>query len=55
MQKIWQAFKGKKTYLMVIISVLMMFCQLMGWHVFSAEAWGMVGITGATTLRMGMK
>ena len=32
----------------------MMGCQFFGYHQFSAEAWGMVGIGGATTFKMGL-
>jgi hypothetical protein len=35
------------------MSMLMMACQGLGYHSFSAEVWGMMGIGGAATWKMG--
>jgi hypothetical protein len=35
------------------LGVLMMVCQMMGFHSFSQEAWGLLGIGGAATWKMG--
>ena len=45
---------GYKTYCILCVSMGMMACQMLGYHQFSQEAWGMVGIGGATTWKMGM-
>ena len=45
---------GYKTYTMMVIGMAMMVCQMMGYHHFTPEAWGMVGIGGAATWKMGM-
>ena len=45
---------GYKTYSLMGIGFLMMMCQMMGYHHFTPEAWGMVGIGGAATWKMGM-
>ena len=39
---------------MMGIGMGMMVCQMMGYHHFTPEAWGMVGIGGAATWKMGM-
>jgi len=46
-------FPGQKTYILLGIGMLMMVCQGLGYHHFSAEAWGMVGIGSAATWKMG--
>ena len=46
-------FPGQKTYILLGMSMLMMACQGLGYHSFSAEVWGMMGIGGAATLKMG--
>ena len=45
---------GSKTYCIMGLAMGMMGCQFFGYHQFSAEAWGMVGIGGATTFKMGL-
>ena len=35
------------------LGVLMTVCQMGGWHTFSSEAWGLLGIGGAATWKMG--
>ena len=35
------------------LGVLMTVCQMGGWHIFSQEAWGLLGIGGAATWKMG--
>lgn len=45
---------GHKTYCIMGLAMCMMICQMLGYHHFSTEAWGMVGIGGATTWKMGM-
>ena len=45
---------GYKPYPMMGIGMGMMVCQMMGYHHFTPEAWGMVGIGGAATWKMGM-
>ena len=45
---------GSKTYCIMGLGMGMMLCQMFGYHQFSSEAWGMVGIGGATTWKMGM-
>jgi|TARA_R110000803_G_C11961055_1_gene318715 hypothetical protein len=46
-------FPGQKTYILLGMSMLMMACQGLGYHSFSAEVWGMMGIGGAATWKMG--
>ncbi len=46
-------FPGQKTYILLGMSMLMMVCQGLGFHSFSAEVWGMMGIGGAATWKMG--
>jgi hypothetical protein len=38
---------------MIGIAMAMMICQMLGYHQFDAEAWGMVGLGGAATWKMG--
>jgi len=45
---------GQKTYALMAIGMTMMVCQMMGYHSFSTEAWGMMGVGGAATWKMGM-
>ena len=45
---------GYKTYCIMGLAMGMMGCQALGYHQFSSEAWGMVGIGGATTWKMGV-
>ena len=45
---------GSKTYCIMGLAMGMMVCQAFGYHQFSSETWGMVGIGGATTWKMGM-
>ena len=44
---------GYKTYSLMVVGSLMMGCQMFGYHHFSQEAWGMLGIGGAATWKMG--
>ena len=44
---------GYKTYVIWVIAMGMMVCQMMGYHVFANETWGVVGITGMGTWKMG--
>ena len=46
-------FPGQKTYILLGMSMLKMACQGLGYHSFSAEVWGMMGIGGAATWKMG--
>jgi hypothetical protein len=46
--------KGQKTYILMGLGMGMMVCQMMGYHSFSEEAWGMLGIGGAATWKMGI-
>ena len=46
-------FPGQKTYILLAISKLMMAWQGLGYHSFPPEVWGMMGIGGATTWKMG--
>ena len=45
---------GYKTYSLMAVGSLMMVCQMFGYHHFSQEAWGMLGIGGAATWKMGI-
>ena len=45
---------GQKTYCLMILGMCMMVCQMLGYLTFSQEAWGMLGVGGATTWKMGM-
>jgi|TARA_R100000750_G_scaffold50762_1_gene35726 hypothetical protein len=45
---------GYKTYALMFLGFLMMACQMMGYHVFTTEAWGMLGIGAAATWKMGV-
>ena len=47
-------FKGQKTYILMGLGMGMMVCQMLGYHSFSEEAWGMLGIGGAATWKMGL-
>ena len=44
---------GYKTYICWVVAMTMMACQMMGYHHFTPEMWGMVGITGMGTWKMG--
>ncbi len=44
---------GYKTYICWVVAMTMMVCQMMGYHHFTPELWGMVGITGMGTWKMG--
>ena len=44
---------GYKTYVVWVFAMGMMVCQMFGFHSFSNEVWGMVGITGMGTWKMG--
>ena len=44
---------GYKTYAVGAMAMAMMVCQMFGYHSFSSEVWGMVGITGMGTWKMG--
>ena len=44
---------GHKTYAIMIIGMAMMVCQMLGYHHFDQEAWGVLGIGGAATWKMG--
>ena len=46
-------FPGQKTYILLGMSMLMMACQGLGYHALPPEVWGMMGIGGATTWKMG--
>ena len=48
--KLWP---GGKTYALMGLGVLMTICQMGGWHTFSPEACGLLGIGGAATWKMG--
>jgi hypothetical protein len=48
-----QFMPGYKTYVVGGIAMAMMVCQMMGFHAFTPEMWGMVGITGMGTWKMG--
>ncbi len=48
-----KAIPGYKTYALMLIGALMMGCQMLGFHSFSQEAWGLLGIGGAATWKMG--
>ena len=43
---------GYKTYAVWVVAMGMMVCQMIGYHQFSQEVWGMVGITGMGTWKM---
>ena len=43
---------GYKTYAVWVVAMGMMVCQMIGYHHFSQEVWGMVGITGMVTWKM---
>ena len=45
---------GQKTYALMGIGMAMMICQMMGYHSFSSEAGGMMGVGGAASWKMGM-
>lgn len=47
-------FQGQKTYILMGVGMAMMACQMFGFHSFSESAWGMLGIGGAATWKMGM-
>ncbi|HIE78455.1 MAG TPA: hypothetical protein EYP92_06515 [Candidatus Thioglobus sp.] len=44
---------GGKTYALMGLAILMVVCQMLGFHNFSQEAWGLLGIGGAATWKMG--
>ena len=46
-------FPGAKTYITLVFAMGMKACQVMGYHVFSNEAWGIVGINAAIFWKMG--
>ena len=44
---------GYKTYVIWVVAMGMMGCQMLGYHTFTAEMGGMVGVTGMGTWKMG--
>jgi len=44
---------GYKTYVVWVVAMGMMVCQMMGYHAFTPEMWGAVGITAMGTWKMG--
>ena len=44
---------GYKTYVIWVIAMGMMICQMLGYYTFTEEMWGIVGITGMGTWKMG--
>ena len=40
-----KAMPGYKTYVLMLVGCGMMVCQMWGYHHFSAEAWGMLGLS----------
>ena len=42
-----------KTYSLMDVGFLMMVCQMLGYHHFTQEACGMLGIGGAAAWKMG--
>ena len=48
-----KAMPGQKTYVLMILGIGMTVCQMWGFHSFSSEAWGLLGIGGAATWKMG--
>lgn len=51
--KMMDVFPGAKTYMTAAFALSMMVCQMMGYHVFTPEAWGAVGVTGGIFYKMG--
>ena len=48
-----QFMPGYKTYAIGLAAIAMMVCQMLGYHTFEPEAWGLVGISGMGTWKMG--
>ncbi len=48
-----QFMPGYKTYFIMVMSLGMMVCQMLGHHEFTPESWGIVGIMGGITWKMG--
>ena len=48
-----QFMPGYKTYAVWAIAMGMVVCQMLGYHHFTPDMWGMVGITGMGTWKMG--
>jgi hypothetical protein len=44
---------GYKTYAVMFLGIGMVVCSMFGHHVFTPEAWAMVGMTGGVTWKMG--
>ncbi len=46
-------FPGAKTFITLLVALGMMVCQMRGYHTFSNEAWGIVGINGLIFYKLG--
>jgi hypothetical protein len=44
---------GQKRYEILLVGIGIMVCQMMGYQQFPEEAWGLLGIGGAATWKMG--
>jgi len=45
-------FPGKKTYITALFAIGMILCQMLGYHTFTPEAWGAVGVTSGIFWKM---
>jgi len=45
---------GQKTYITMAVATGMIVCQGLGHAQFSPEQWGVVGVMGATFMKMGL-
>jgi hypothetical protein len=54
MNDIMRGFKGKKTYIFGIVGIGMYMCQMMGYHVFMPETYGIMFTGMLMCMRNGM-
>ena len=50
-----EALKGKKTYLVAMVAIGGLFCEMMGWAVMPKYFYEMLGFGGMASIRAGMK
>jgi len=55
MEDVMEALKGKKTYLVAMVAIGGLFCEMMGWAVMPKYFYEMLGFSGMASIRAGMK
>jgi len=55
MENIMNALKGKKTYLVAVVAVSGLFCEMMGFASMPSNFYEILGFGGLAAVRAGMK